>query len=512
SAAAVAEGAKIARVVLVHSWVDTENGLTNPRDIYEALATTGQFEPWLDVVDHSDAAPAKYSVLVQALRKAAVCVGFASASFCSDENCVNAIRFAREAIDIPVIIIRVGQTQAGTVEAWESTKAGELISQCEQMDARSGWTDFLQHDLLRSCALSAGLVSRHPEDVQALVTAASEGDLAQVARLVGVGKVDPNASDEDGITPLIAAARSGHANVVRHLIASGADVAQPSSDQLTAQTPLHAAALQNDPAVAVALLDAGADPLARDAAGDTPAHVAASHGNPATLRAVVEADADAAAAQNRDLSTPLHLAAQAGSLAACEVMLGRDGVSADARDSAGTTPLHAASWGEQVCRILLSRPGAAADVLDNEGMTALHLACSANNVAVAAQILAAPGVSATEAAHDGRQPIHLAAAADAVAIVRLLTAAVPGGGGGAAAVVAARDGEGWTAAHFAAAAGAAGALRAVVEAAGRGWARAPADAADAEGRTPLHVAAIYARPAAVRVLLRAAADAEDDGA
>jgi hypothetical protein len=58
--------------------------------------------------------------------------------------------------------------------------------------------------------------------VRALVHAASRGDVASVDRLLNNG-LSPNSQDEEGKTPLIAAARSGRSDVVDLLLTAHAD-------------------------------------------------------------------------------------------------------------------------------------------------------------------------------------------------------------------------------------------------------------------------------------------------
>lgn len=93
-----------------------------------------------------------------------------------------------------------------------------------------------------------------------LHSAAGEGDLAAVQRLVDQGR-DVNAKDSDfRLTPLHYAAAGEHIEVVRFLIARGADV--NAIDEATAgDTPLAHVAQECSFAMAKTLLDAGANPL-----------------------------------------------------------------------------------------------------------------------------------------------------------------------------------------------------------------------------------------------------------
>jgi hypothetical protein len=95
---------------------------------------------------------------------------------------------------------------------------------------------------------------------------AVSGGLVSMARsqLLGYSRSDdalPVAPDHeatlDDVTPLMAAATAGHAEVVDVLLQAGADPDRASQDSFVA---LHAAAARDDRAMADALLDAGASP------------------------------------------------------------------------------------------------------------------------------------------------------------------------------------------------------------------------------------------------------------
>lgn len=80
--------------------------------------------------------------------------------------------------------------------------------------------------------------------------------------------------DEDGYTPLHRAAYSGHVEVVRALLASGASVDPRTID---GWTPLHSACRWSHVAVASVLLQHGAELNAQTNGGLTPLHLAASY-------------------------------------------------------------------------------------------------------------------------------------------------------------------------------------------------------------------------------------------
>ena len=88
--------------------------------------------------------------------------------------------------------------------------------------------------------------------------AAQDGEVAEVQRLLSVG-YQPNEFDELGKTPLHYAAERGHLEVIKLLIASGADV-NANDERVIGNTPLREVAANCSFEVAKILIDAGADP------------------------------------------------------------------------------------------------------------------------------------------------------------------------------------------------------------------------------------------------------------
>jgi peptidoglycan/LPS O-acetylase OafA/YrhL len=103
-----------------------------------------------------------------------------------------------------------------------------------------------------------------------LWAAAAEGDVEQAKSFLSAD-ADPGAVDPKfGVTPLSAAARGGHLEVVELLIASGLDVNVRDRDGMT---PLHSAAFFGRADTARVLVQNGADLEARNRLGETPAAI-----------------------------------------------------------------------------------------------------------------------------------------------------------------------------------------------------------------------------------------------
>lgn len=100
-----------------------------------------------------------------------------------------------------------------------------------------------------------------------------------------------SAADDTGSTPLIEAAKHGHAECVALLLTAGAPVAARDAMRRTA---LHHAAAGGHRVVVARLVAAGAPVAAVDAGGRTALHFASAHGHDGVATTLVGAGADAA--------------------------------------------------------------------------------------------------------------------------------------------------------------------------------------------------------------------------
>lgn len=207
---------------------------------------------------------------------------------------------------------------------------------------------------------------------------------------------------------LIVAARDGHADRVRKLIADGVDVNYRRPGSKT--TALMDAANQGYAEIVILLLDAGADPsaamwdgsvaltfaaqngqleavevlLARGrptkAQVQTALHVATRTGHPKTSEALVRAGADVNDADESGM-TPLMLAAKWGFAKTAGALLGL-GAKVNARDKGGRTPLMWAAWqGHTFVVQTLLDAGADPTLTDGVGFKAFASATTADSIA-----------------------------------------------------------------------------------------------------------------------------------
>ncbi|HET6249513.1 MAG TPA: ankyrin repeat domain-containing protein [Tepidisphaeraceae bacterium] len=201
--------------------------------------------------------------------------------------------------------------------------------------------------------------------------AARNGNLQEVSRLLkDKPKLVSDTDADGGQTALHEAAAAGHVEIVRLLLAHGADVA--CITPLLAITPLHVAAQNGHKDVVELLLANKADVNVRDTLGDTPLHLAVDH--PEVVEFLIANKADVNA-KNADGVTPLHFAAYAN-LESVRILL-KHGADAGAKDNIDRTPLHFAVDGKSIDSIkLLLANKADVNAKDRVGLTPLHCAAA----------------------------------------------------------------------------------------------------------------------------------------
>jgi cytohesin len=221
--------------------------------------------------------------------------------------------------------------------------------------------------------LASGAPGSEPDPLFGAVLA---GDLETVRSLLDAG-AGVDARDHRNETPLHWAALGGHGRIVDLLLARGASV-DVQADK-TLWTPLHSLACAKDRAgIALSLVEAGADPDARDKWGRTPLHWFAVSGHCETVEVLIDAGADPDA-QDLHGFTPLHRVAMQGH--GCTSTLLRKGADVHNRSPrTGWTPLHCTAYakGYKVARQLLMA-GADLFARDHENRTVADMAAYTSN-------------------------------------------------------------------------------------------------------------------------------------
>lgn len=174
-----------------------------------------------------------------------------------------------------------------------------------------------------------------------LLLAARRGHAPTVRTLIKAG-ASVSAVDVKGRSALFLASMGGHADVVKALLDAGASVDGDALTTSTKASALHAAACNGHRDALAWLLKAGADIDRRDeASGGSPIYAAVQNEHAPVVAVLARAGADVNAQQRGGFS-PLYLAVQRGNHIMAEILLKWGGLPGLARAD-GWTPVHAAA-------------------------------------------------------------------------------------------------------------------------------------------------------------------------
>ncbi len=248
--------------------------------------------------------------------------------------------------------------------------------------------------------------------------------------------------DDDGITLLQYAVKSGKAPAVEALLKSGADIAITDNN---GATPLHAAAQAGSLDIVKMLIEHKADLTALDKSKQTPLILAALNGHSKVaglliengvtsggklIDAVISADEEKIKSLLDDKTeitrqdevtggTALHWAARAGNTALCKTLLGKE-ASVESTDNDRNTPLHyAATQASPETLKALVEAGGSIDAKNKINRTALFFACETSRTENV-RYLTTKGASVTNRDRSKLTPLHLAAGEGNCAIVKML--------------------------------------------------------------------------------------------
>jgi len=180
--------------------------------------------------------------------------------------------------------------------------------------------------------LVAALCGAAPAFAGDLMSAAREGDAAQVVRLARSD--DVNRKQADGTTALMWVVRRDDVAGARALLRAGARVDEANVNGVT---PLHLACGNGSAAMIGLLLDAGASIEKLDGAGETPLMSAVRSGDVMAVRLLVQRGAQVNARETEYQQTALMLAARGEEPRLVELLL-KAGAEADLRTRVGPEP------------------------------------------------------------------------------------------------------------------------------------------------------------------------------
>ncbi|MBN1492242.1 MAG: ankyrin repeat domain-containing protein [Phycisphaerae bacterium] len=309
-----------------------------------------------------------------------------------------------------------------------------------------------------------------------LLRAVKDGDLASVRSALAAGGA-AEAKDEEGSHALFLAAAIGKAEIVRLLLAKGAQV-NATTDRVRGTALMAAAKKAGHPEVVKLLLDKGAEVNATSATGTTALLLAQ---NARVVKLLLAKGARVDAKDNAGLTALM----TAKNVEVAKLLLDK-GAAVDARDGSGATALAiAAGRGHADVAKLLLEKGAEVDAKEASGRTPLLQAAEANQVEIVKALL---GRGADVHAKDKHRRTSLIMAAERGygPIAKLLL--------GKGADLNAKDGEGHTALMAAAKQGHLEIVRLLVD---KG---ADVGAKDRQGRTAINIAAEWAQGDIVALL------------
>ncbi|KAK5625712.1 hypothetical protein RRF57_001428 [Xylaria bambusicola] len=217
-------------------------------------------------------------------------------------------------------------------------------------------------------------------------TLSIEGNKSMVGLLYDTKKVDINARDDRGMTPLSRAAAYGDGAVVRALLNNIEGLNLDAEDN-EGNTPLMHAVKSGYKTITKFLLAEGFNPNARDARGQTSLHHAAVNGYETIV----------------------------------QILLTADSVQPNTRDHIGMTPLSCAVWfgHGNIVRLLLSDDRVDPNTLDDDGRTALWWAASNGETETVEILFAVEGTDAYLRDFSGTTPHMVASLKGHEAIVNI---------------------------------------------------------------------------------------------
>ncbi|XP_043685855.1 ankyrin repeat and death domain-containing protein 1A-like isoform X5 [Vespula pensylvanica] len=217
----------------------------------------------------------------------------------------------------------------------------------------------------------------------ALHHAAVAGHPGVISAICNIPRIELNATDKIGQTPIHCACSEEHLEAVEALIGLGANVNAQDNE---GNTPLHVATRMRQIEMVQLLLKAGANTELTDQMGFTPLHLAASHGCKGILDSLIQNGA-ILNKQCKNGNTALHLACQNNEVDTVEILINK-GVDLNCLNLRMQSPIHiAAEVGHtDICELLLAS-GANIEQREQSGRTPLYIAARGSFTAIVDMII-----------------------------------------------------------------------------------------------------------------------------
>ena len=325
--------------------------------------------------------------------------------------------------DVPSVLFDKNDVASKSTELTASLGAGVTVPRegSEETNPDPTGNEVDQHTVLQADDLSSSTKNTKSMTMDKVMESAiTAGDEAKTRELLAQF-YDVNCKGEDGITPLLLAARYRHENIVRLLLGQGAN---PRARCDKGRTTLHWLDSVPEEPVSETLIDLLLEDRppfeVSDGRGVTPLMVACGLGELLLATRLVRHGADLRAT-NSASNTALHYAAFFGKAHLISLLIDY-GAEIEAKNSQGCTPLHDAVGSpsdpfDTVDQLLQS--GANIESVGGNGWRPLHIAARHDQLKIV-EVLLDHGANFEAVDYEGLRPLHHAASTGCLEIVKVL--------------------------------------------------------------------------------------------